>query len=1062
MRDTHDDAAAGRMRLDKWLWAARLFKTRALAVAAIDGGRVQVEGERVKRARLIGAGDRIRIRRGPFEYNLTVRALAERRGPAKEAAALYQEDPMSQRAREELALQLKAMPSAFYEGKGRPTKKQRRELDRLKRHLVVCLALALPQPSAAQDPGARLPVDSQVTVGTLDNGIRFLVRANRRPERRAELRLVVRVGSVFEDDDQLGLAHFAEHMAFNGTARFPRQALVDYLESIGMKFGPEVNAYTSFDETVYMIQVPTDSPAVVTTAFDILEDWASAVSFDSVEIDKERGVVIEEWRAGRGAGARMRDQQLPIILKGSRYADRLPIGKRELLATFPHDAVRRFYRDWYRPGNMAVVAVGDFDPAGVVRRIREHFGRIPAPVSSRPRPTFDVPDNTEPLFAIASDPEATSTSVAVYFKQPLRDASTVAAYRTSIVERLFLNMLNTRLFELSQQADPSILGGGAGQGRFIGTKEVFTLGAGVREGGTLRGLDALLTEAERVARFGFTSVELDRARAELLRSMEQAFAEREKTESSLYADEYVRHVLEAEPIPGIAAELALHRQFLPTVTLDEVNRLARAWVTPHNRVIVVSAPRKDGVPLPTEAELAAVFTAVAGKTIAAHTDTLGDVPLVAQPPRGGRITAERAIPEVGVTEWTLSNGVHVILKPTDFKADEVLVRAVSPGGVSLARDDIYPSAEFASMVASVSGAGAFSAVDLQKLLAGKVASVQPYIGDEDEGFSGNASPRDLETLFQLLYLYGTAPRRDTAAFAAFRTRILTFARNRGANPEAVFGDTLMVTMARGHPRVRPLSGALVEAIQLDTALAFYRNRFADFGDFTFFLVGNIQPDSLRSLVETWLGGLPSAGRTEGWRDLGIRPPSGVVQKTVLRGVEPKARTSLVFSGAFDESRKNRYLLRSLGDALEIRLREVLREDMGGVYGVSAGASSRIVPDTAYSVSIGFGADPARIDELVEAVFRELHAFQEAGPADSIVQKVKETQRRTRETQLKENRYWLSQLVAAHLYQTDPRNILTYEELIDALTAADIRDAARRYVRFDNYVRVTLRPEAPNP
>jgi zinc protease len=1054
-----DDAAP--IRLDKWLWAARFFKTRALAATAIDGGRVHVNGERAKRARHVHVGDRVRVRAGAFEYQLTVLLLTERRGPAKVAATLYEEDPMAKRARETLALQMRSQPTAFYDGRGRPTKKQRRDLDRFKHSLALLLLLGLPAALGAQNRAAQpLPVDSQVTVGTLSNGLRYYVRANAKPEHRAELRLVVHAGSVLEDDDQQGLAHFVEHMAFNGTRHFEKQQLVNYLESVGMKFGPEVNAYTSFDETVYMLQIPTDTASVVQTAFQILEDWADGLAFDSVEIDKERGVIIEEWRLGRGAGARMRDKQFPIVFQGSKYAERLPIGKPDIIRTFHDDVLTRFYHDWYRPDLMAVVAVGDFDPKAIEGLIRRHFEPLRNPPTERPRPTIDVPDHTEPLFAIASDPEATSTSVSVLYLQALRDHSTVGAYRQGIVEDLFSAMLNARFFERSQQADPPFLGAGAGQGRFIGAKEVFSLGAAVKDGGTVRGLDALLTEGERVARFGFTAAELEREKARMLRRLEQAYAEREKTESDAYAGEYVNNFLEDEPIPGITAELALTREFLPGITLDDVNRLARAWITPTNRVVMVSAPQKQDVPVPTEAELSAVFGQVAGKQIAAYADTLGQASLVPVAPKPSAIVAEQAIPELGVTEWTLANGVRVVLKPTDFKDDEVLMQAVSPGGTSLVPDDRLMSASFASSIVSVSGAGTFSAVDLQKVLAGKAVRVGPVIGETEEGLRGSASPKDLEALFQLAYLYVTAPRLDSAAFGSLRQRLLAFVANRGASPDGNFQDTLQVTLAQGNPRERPLTPAVVQEVDLGNALAFYRDRFADASDFTFYFVGNIDLGTIRPLVEEYLGGLPSLRRHETWRDLNIPPPTGVVRKVVHKGLEQKGRTQLVFTGPFQDSRAERYALRALGDALEIRLREVLREDLGGVYGVGVGASSSIAPDTTYSVSIGFGADPARIDELVDSTFTVLRAFQSAGPSDSIVHKVQEAQIRERETSLKQNGYWLGQLVAAQRWGSDPRNILTYDQLIDGLTGATIRDAARRYLRLDNYVQVTLVPESP--
>ena len=749
-------------------------------------------------------------------------------------------------------------------------------------------------------------------------------------------------------------------------------------------------------------------------------------------------------------------------MKGSKYAERLPIGEKETLETFTRPALVRFYRDWYRPDLMAVVAVGDFDASEIEGLIREHFGPITNPPDPRPRPTIDVPHHAEPLFAIATDAEATRTSVAVLFKQDPRDHSTYGAYRQGIVERLFTAMLNARLFELSQQADPPFLGASVGQGRFVGANEVFQMGAGVKDGGVSRGLEALLIEAERVARFGFTEPELERAKARRLRALERAFAERDKTSSGVYASEYIRNFLQGEAFPGIATELAMTQQVLPDITLEETNQLASEWITPGNRVVLVSAPDKADVPVPTEADLAAVFARARHQTLTAYADTLGAATLVASPPQPGTIVSATTVPEIGVTEWTLSNGVRVTLKPTDFKDDQVVFRATSPGGSSLAPDSVWLSADMASSVVGVSGVGAFSVVDLQKVLAGKAVSVRPAIGRTDEGLFGSGSPRDLETLFQLIYLYATAPRADSAAFAAFVGRLRASTENRGASPEAHFRDTLQVTMAQGHPRARPLTSALLDSLDLGHAVAFYRDRFADFGDFTFVFVGNLDLEAIRPLVETWLGGLPTGGREETWRDLGIRPPTGVIEKVVTKGVEPRARVQIMFTGAFEDSREHRYVLRSLGDALRIRLREVLREDLGGVYGVGAGGSSSIIPDTSYSFSISFSADPERVDELEAATVATIRAFQDAGPSDSIVAKVQEAQRRSRETALRQNAYWLGQLMAAHRYGSDPRDILTYETLIDGLNSAAIRDAARRYISLDNYVDVRLVPESTAP
>jgi zinc protease len=908
-------------------------------------------------------------------------------------------------------------------------------------------------------PGDPLPVDSAVTVGTLANGLRYYIRENREPRARAELRLVVRAGSILEDDDQLGLAHFVEHMAFNGTEHFAKQELVDYLESIGMRFGPEVNAYTSFDQTVYMLTVPTDSAALMATAFQILEDWAHLQALDHEEVDKERGVVIEEWRLGRGAMARMQEKQLPILFKGSRYAERLPIGKPEVIERFDYATLERFYRDWYRPDLMAVVAVGDFERAAIEGFIRRHFAGLAMPQRPRDRTLYPVPDHTETLFAIASDAEAPFNSVGIYWKQPLREQGTLGAYRQSLVEALYNQMLNTRLFELTQRADPPFLGAFSGQGRFIGAKEVYVLGAGVPDNGIERGLGTLLVEGRRVARFGFTASELERERRELLRSLEQAYAEREKTESADYADEYTDAFLYGEPIPGIGVEFELAQRLLPEIELDEVNRLAREWIVDRNRVVMVNGPLKEGMTIPAAEQLSAVIAAAAATEVTPYEDLAAEAPLVPQPPAPAAIVASEPIEEIGAQRWTLENGVQVLLKPTDFKDDEILMRAWSPGGSSLAPDEAYVAAITASSVVSLGGLGAFNYVDLQKLLAGKAVSVSPYIASLSEGLSGSASPQDVETLFQLAYLYFTAPRRDPDAFQSYRTRMLASLANRGADPRSAFSDTINVTMAQSHFRARPPTVELYQEMDLDRSFDFYRDRFADAGDFTFIFVGSFDPEALKPLIQTYLGGLPGLGRRESWRDEGIRPPSGVIRKDVFRGIEEKSETEIIFTGPFEWTRENRHALASLADLLEIRLREVLREDMGGTYGVGVSAFPSKDPRPQYELSIGFGTAPERLPEMTAAAFAVIDTLKTTGPSQQDIDKVKEMQRRERETSVRENSFWLGQMLGRISTGGDLRDIPQYEQLIDALTAERVRDAARLYLNLENYVQVSLLPEA---
>jgi len=873
------------------------------------------------------------------------------------------------------------------------------------------------------------------------------------------LRLAVNVGSMMEDNDQRGLAHFLEHMAFNGTARFPKNQLVSYLESVGMRFGPDINASTSFDETIYELQIPTDSSSIEGKAFDILEDWARSISLDTTEIEKERGVVIEEWRLGRGADARMSDKQLPILLQGSRYAERLPIGQKTTLETFKPAAISRFYADWYRPDLMAVIAVGDFDPAQIEKLLKAHFGDVPARPNARARAKYGVPDQDSTLVAIATDKEAEYTTVSVYFKMPHRQSSTVGGYREDLTESLFSMMLNDRLDEIRQKPDAPFIGAGGGKSTFLGDRDAFTLTAFVPDGGVLRGLDAVLSEAIRVQKHGFTATELDRAKQNLLRSYERTFAEREKRQSSTLASEYIRNFVNNEAFPGIEYEYPLAQRLVPVITLAEVNRLAGAWLDQRNRVIAVNAPEKAGVTVPNAAQLLAVFDSASRRDLAAYDDGNASRPLVARTPKAASIVATSRVPEVGVTNWTLSNGVKVILKPTDFRADEVLILGTSPGGASLLGPAEFPRAREATTLVTEGGVGEFNQVELQKALAGKAASAFPGIGELTEQMFGRGSPKDVETVFQLMYLYFTTPRIDSTAVLALKQRLRAALANRGVSPDQAFSDTLSVTLSSHHQRSQPVTVATVDSLDLAASVRFYRERFADASDFTFVIVGNFTVDSIRPLVLTWLGGLPSTRRKETWKDVGVRTPDGIVTRDVRRGTEPKARTAIVFNGPFEWNRQNRYALASLAEVLRMRLRDVLREELGGTYDVSVSQSSERDPRPEFQFSVDFGSAPDRVDTLRAAVFRELERMKRDGPTAEEIEKVREIQRRGEETEIKQNGFWLNALAAAARYGQDPKMILRRSELRASLTPALVRDIARKYITESRYVQVRLLPES---
>jgi zinc protease len=693
-------------------------------------------------------------------------------------------------------------------------------------------------------------------------------------------------------------------------------------------------------------------------------------------------------------------------------------------------------------------------------RIRKQFSAIRPVAGAKPRPVIRVPDNKEPLIAIATDKELTSSQVAVVYKQPKEETRTVADYRRDLIAELYTSMLNARFNEIAQKPDAPFLGAGASKSGFVArTMGGFTLSAGVKEGGIERGLEAVLTETRRVDQFGYLPAELEREKQDLLRGYERAYAEREKTVSAAFVQEYIGNYLRDEPIPGIAKEYELVQQLLPTISLADVNASARAWITDENRIVIAATPDKQGVTVPTAAALQAVFAKVGQSTVAAYTETISSNPLLENKPAAGRVVSQRVIPGVGIAEWTLSNGARVLVKPTDFKADEIQLSAYAEGGTSLATDANYMSASLASQIVALSGLGSFNRVDLNKKLSGKVARLNPSVDETASSISGNASPKDLETLLQLTYLQFTAPRLDTTAWQAFKNQVGPFLANRSADPRSVFGDTIQVTMAQNHRRQRPWTTALFAEIDPDSALAFYRARFADAGRYTFVFVGNVDTVSLKPLVEQYIASLPGKGVKEQWKDVGIRPPAGLIERTVRKGVEPQATTQIVFTGAFEYTPANRFRLRALNDYLQIKLVETLREKLGGTYSPNISASGMRAPRQEYRISVGYTSAPEKVDTLTRTTLALIDSVKRTAPSQADVERVKAQILRSREVELRQNGYWMGNIVARDRAGEDLSGILSsYDEMVRGLTPQQIQDAARKYFDTGNYARVILLPE----
>lgn len=924
-------------------------------------------------------------------------------------------------------------------------------------------AAASQQASAvpAQTPALSqpMPFDPQITIGKFANGLRYYIRPNTKPEKRAELRLVVKAGSILEDDDQQGMAHLVEHMAFNGTRNFPKQELVQFIESLGMRFGADLNAYTSFDETVYMLQVPTDKPETMDKALLILEDWAHNVTFDQTEIDKERGVVMEEWRIRRGAGERMQSKIWPIMLKGSRYADRMPIGKPDIIQGGKPERLKKFYTDWYRPDLMAVVAVGDFDKAAIEKLITAHFAGIPAAAKPPARTNYDVPDHPGTDYAIATDKEMSATTVEVDNVLPGREQGSIGVYRQKTVDRLFSGMLSVRFSELMQKPDAPFLFAGVSRGKFLSrTKDQAALFARVKEDGIERGLDALLSEAERVSRFGFTATELDRQKVNVLRNYERMATEKDNTVSASRAAEYIRNFLENETLPSPDDEYKLHQRFVPEITLAEINKLAREWFPDRNRLVVVRAPEKTGLAIPDETKLAAVIKAASAKELKPYVDTLAAAALLESIPAAGAISKTTTKEAAGITEWELSNGVKVVLKPTTFRADEIVFRAFSPGGTSLASDKDFIPASIATQVITAGGLGKFNAIDLRKLMTGKVASASPFIGELEEGMSGGSSRKDLETMFQLIYLRFMQPRADPTAFAVQATQEKTMMANQSAIPEYAFFEALARALYPNHPRRRFPTAEMVDEWNLDKSLAFYKDRFADASDFTFVFVGSFDVATMKPLVERYLGALPSIHRKETWKDVGAHPATGVIEKKVEKGIEPKSLNAIIFTGPFQHDQMQRVAIRAMAEVLQMRLQETIREELGGTYSISVNEFYQKNPSPEYSIAIQFGCAPERAADLIKRVFQEIEKLKTNGPSEKQVNDEKEALLREFETSSTQNYFVLGQLSQRYEYGEDPAGLWRTTEHYKKIDAAMIQQAAKTYLNTNNFVRVTLLPE----
>lgn len=917
---------------------------------------------------------------------------------------------------------------------------------------------------AAQQMPQPLPIDPKVRYGTLPNGLTYYIRHNELPKERADFYIAQNVGSILEEDNQRGLAHFLEHMAFNGSKHFPSNGMDDYAESVGMRMGENINAYTSFDETVYMLRnAPVSKEGVTDTCLLILHDWSNFLTLPDSMIEKERGIIREEWRTGQNAQARIWEQQLPRMFPGTRYANRMPIGTIEVIDNFKPQELRDYYDKWYRPDLQAVIVVGDIDVDVVEQKIKALFADIPLPANAAEREYFEVPDNDEPLISIAKDKEAPYYMIYLFHKHdklPMELRSTVIGMVQNYLQSVSATMMNERFNEILLRADPPFIYAGASDGNYMvsKTKDAWMVGAVAEEGRVKDALEAITMETERIKQFGFTESEYERARINVLKEYESAYNERENQEHGTYTREYVDHFTNGGYIPGIEFEYSTLSQIAPNITIDQINQYINSVAGNDNIVISLTGPDKENTVYPTEDELLSIYLSAKETPVLPYQEELSDEPLVAVKPAPGKIVRTEEDPLFDATVLTLSNGIKVVLKHTEFKKDQIMMTATSPGGTTLFDDKDISNLKVFNDVIALGGLGNFSAVDLGKALAGKKVSVRTSLGLEDENVNGSSTPADIETLFELIYLNFTAPRMDQDAFSSYTNRLKAQLENFHLNPMVAFSDTLSKAIYNNNPRAMRITQEDFEHISYQRIMDMYKERFADASDFVFTFVGNLDKEALKPLIEQYLATLPSLNRKEKG-NLRYVPDllKGIYANHFNRKMEiPKVTVSLLRWGQMEYTLEHVISTTMLKQILDIVYTEKVREDEGGSYGVQLSAYISQFPEGQTMLQIYFDTDPEKWEKMSTIIKDELTNVAASGPRQEDFNKTKDNLKKRHDENLQENSYWLN--VLDRYYYKGFNSDTDYLKILDGITPEKIQNFAKKLLDQGNSIEVVMKSE----
>ena len=913
--------------------------------------------------------------------------------------------------------------------------------------LTLIATLALSATMLAQQ-AMPVPFDQNVRRGKLENGLTYYIRHNEKPAQRANFYIAQKVGSILEEDDQQGLAHFLEHMAFNGTQNFPGKELLNYMEHNGVKFGENVNAWTSIEQTVYMLtNVPTTNMNLVDSCILILHDWSSFISLEGEEIDKERGVILEEMRQGQGAQMRIYQKMLPEIYPNSPYGHRLPIGTEEVVANFDHEALRAYYHKWYRPDLQGIIIIGDIDVNEVESHLKRIFEDIPAPINPAERTRFQVADNAEPIISICTDPEETNYDISVFYKHdvvPFEERGDVQYWIKGYIDRLVSTMYNNRMEELTQKANPPFIFGYGYYGTFFvsDTKDAWTCMAYAKDkDGIDEAMSAIVAENKRMQQYGFTASEFERAKADLMKRIENQYDERDKQETSRLFNPILNHFLTNEPLMGIENEYMLLSQILPSLPVEAINAYAKELIREDNIVITLTAPEKEGEVLPTKAELLAMFNNAKEVEVEPYVETVSNEPLIATLPVKGAIESKKHDDTFDATVLTLKNGVKVIYKPTTFKDDEILMTAFSYGGYSVMdQSDPYTLQEINSL-ATLGGVGNFSAIDLPKVLAGKNARVNPNISTMTEGINGNCSVKDLETMLQLTYLYFNNPRSDEEAFQSYITRTKSMLANIESDPSTAFRDNLMFALYDNHPLVKRMKAEDYDKIDYAKAMKLYADRFKDANNFVFTFVGNIDPETFEPMIEQYLGALKTKKNDETWTTNVPTLTDKDVHCHYTKAMEnPKVTCYIVYNGDMEFTRKNQLTLQALSDVMDIVYTEKIREDEGGTYGVGVSENLSSRPKESFMFLIGFETNKDMYEKLMGIAIAELQNVANNGPRPEDLKKVKEFLIKKHAEDLENNRYWMNSIQTQEQYGYNPMQ--NYSDIINSITSDNVAKMAK--------------------